>query len=178
MHIVMPATKSSERYSAASRLLNSVALMAAIASVPTGANAERLPTDVELTAAYCLSVVRRFYIPFAEQATLDMTSAGEHDGLDAASKAKIDARLKNEIEKGRDHEARRKLFLLSHASDVEGAGRLGARRDGTEVRAPGERTSRAIRGSHVRVATRARRGSGYVWATRHKMTRARIAASP
>ena len=114
----------------ATRFLGSIALTAVVALALGVAKAERLPTDVELKAAYCLKVIQRFTIPFAVQARLDMMSARTYDGLDAPSKARIDTAMKDEIKRGRDSEARLKLYLLPRVSHVEPALLLAAMKEG------------------------------------------------
>lgn len=51
--IIMPVTKFKARDSMATRFLGSIALTAVVALALGVAKAERLPTDVELKAAYC-----------------------------------------------------------------------------------------------------------------------------
>src|SRR5262249_57955382 len=94
------------------RFLVSITFMAvAIASFGV-AKADRLPTEGELNAAYCLEVIQLFSIPFAEQARSNMMSAGALDQLDTAAKAKIDTVTEDEIKKARDGETLLRLHLL------------------------------------------------------------------
>ena len=72
------------------RFLASMTLLAVAMATLGVAKADRLPTDVELKAAYCLKVIQLFTIPFAEQGRSQIMSGAALDQLDASAKAKID----------------------------------------------------------------------------------------
>ena len=82
------------------------------------AKADRLPTDVELKAAYCLKVIQLFTIPFVEQARSDMMSGASLDQLDASARAKIDT-IENEIRRSKARKARLQVYLLSRMDDLD-----------------------------------------------------------
>src|SRR5215472_13689857 len=98
------------------RFLVSIVLMAVVIAAFGVAKADRLPTEVELNAAYCLKFIRLFSIPFAEQARSNIMSAGALEQLDTAAKAKIETFTKDEVKKARDGETLLKLYLLSRMS--------------------------------------------------------------
>jgi hypothetical protein len=124
------------------RLLASIALTAVAMAALAVARAERLPTDVELKAAYCLKVIQLFTIPFAEQARSEMKSVAPRDQLSAPANAKIDTTMKAEINKGRDSEARLQLYLLSRMPDLDPVPIIVAMKQG-ELDAAGFRQSLA-----------------------------------
>ena len=112
--------------------------MAALGAKKAG----RLPTDVELNAAYCLKVIQLFSIPFVEQARSNIMSGAEFDQLDAPAKAQIDAATKDEIKKARDRETLLKLYLLPRVSGLDPVPTIAAMKRG-EVDATNFRQSLA-----------------------------------
>lgn len=102
----------------AARFLAGMALTAVAMAALGVAKADRLPTDVELKAAYCLKVIQLFTIPFVEQARSDMMSGASLDQLDASARAKIDT-IENEIRRSKARKARLQVYLLSRMDDLD-----------------------------------------------------------